>query len=89
MTINVSNFNCHRVINEAYCTNIHRIGDSDPMTSLQRVGRWSGKADKTISILCMPSSTNGYKNGHEGSGSARICKGRSCECLCHKGCVVP
>jgi len=35
MTINTSNFNCHRVISEANCTNFHRIGDSDPMTFLR------------------------------------------------------
>ena len=45
---------------------------------------WSRRVDRKVSILCMESKVNGYKNGHVGSGNTRICKGRNCECPCHK-----
>ena len=44
---------------------------------------WSRRVDRKVSILCMESN-NGYKNGHVGSGNTRVCKGRNCECPCHK-----
>ena len=45
---------------------------------------WSRKEDRKVSLLCMEFKASGYKNGHVGSGNKRLCKGRNCECLCHK-----
>ena len=36
--------------------------------------------DKEISCLCDSFS---YRNGHQGSGYYRECKGRSCKCGCN------
>jgi len=44
---------------------------------------WSRRGDRKVSILCMESN-NAYKSGHAGSGNSRVCKGRNCECPCHK-----
>ena len=37
-------------------------------------------AFRSISCLCDPFY---YRQAHEGSGRARECKGRHCECNCH------
>ena len=34
---------------------------------------WSRRVDRKVSILCMESKVNGYKNGHVGSSNTRIC----------------